>query len=456
MNTFNDFNLKKQLNSAIEELGFTQPTAIQTESFPIILSGKDMVGVAQTGTGKTLAYLLPMLQELAFRKSPNPRILILVPTRELVVQVVKMTQELCKYQSVHVLGVYGGTNINTQKQAVMEGMDILVGTPGRVFDLAVSKALVLSEVKKLVIDEVDVMLDEGFRRQLEDIFDIMPEKRQNIMFSATMTEEVSDLIDDFFITPERINIAVSGTRLENIVQRCFNVPNFYTKQNLLVNLIKDRVEFNKVIIFISTKRLADLLFSNLEEDFGHEMEVIHSNKSQNYRLESVKRFEEGEVRILIATDLMARGIDLDSVSHVINFDVPSYPENYLHRIGRSGRAAKKGKTVLFFTDKEREAKEEIEALMDYKIPQVRFPKDVPVSQQLIEEERTNTNRGGNSTKTTKRLNTEEAGAAFHEKKAKNQKVNLGGPYKRNPPKYKKPQKRGDKIQNMASKRRKGK
>lgn len=443
MNSFDSFNLNKHLQNAIADLGFKAPTPVQTESFPIILSGKDMVGIAQTGTGKTMAYLLPILEEHRYRKSDNPRVLILVPTRELVVQVVNMAEELCKYMSVRVLGVYGGTNIKTQKMALQQGVDILVGTPGRLFDLATTKTLQFSELKKLVIDEVDVMLDSGFRPQLLNLFDVMPEKRQNIMFSATMTEEVEELIEDFFITPEKVNIAVSGTRLENIAQRCFKVPNFYTKRNLLAYLLKNKEEFTKVLVFVSTKKNADILYASMEEDFAGELSIIHSNKSQNFRLDAIKNFDNGTHRIIIATDVIARGIDFEKVTHVINFDTPNYPENYLHRIGRSGRAQQKGKTILFFTETEIEDKEAIEELMNYKIPQVKFPESVEISNRKIDEERLD--KAGSSYR-VKRIITEE-NAAFHEKLEKNKKINLGGKYRREPKHHKNRLTKGDKISN---------
>ena len=214
--TFNDLNLNTPLYNAIEDLGFESPTPIQAESFNIVASGKDVVGIAQTGTGKTLAYMLPILRNLKYSQQENPRVLVLVPTRELVVQVVSEIEKFSKYINNRVLGVYGGTNINTQKQAVAQGQDIIVATPGRLYDLAVSRVLQLKSIQKLVIDEVDVMLDLGFRHQLLNIFDILPERRQNIMFSATMTKDVDDLITDFFINPNKISIAVSGTPLDNI------------------------------------------------------------------------------------------------------------------------------------------------------------------------------------------------------------------------------------------------
>ena len=268
MGSFEDFNLKKQLNYAIDDLGFDKPTPIQQAAFSVVLSGTDIVGIAQTGTGKTMAYMLPLLQELTFSKQIHPRILILVPTRELVLQVVENIESFAKYINVRVLGVYGGTNINAQKQLCAQGTDILVATPGRLYDLALSKAVKLKEIKKLVIDEVDVMLDLGFRFQLTNIFELLPARRQNIMFSATMTSDVDALIDDFFIAPEKISIAVSGTPLENIAQQCYAVPNFYTKINLLIRLLKDKDAFKKVLVFVSNKRSADIVFQEIEVTFA--------------------------------------------------------------------------------------------------------------------------------------------------------------------------------------------
>ena len=218
--TFQDLNLNTPLYNALDDLGFVTPTPIQEQAFNKVASGKDLVGIAQTGTGKTFAYMLPILRHLKYSEQLNPRVLVLVPTRELVVQVVEEIEKLAKYINVRVLGVYGGTNINTQKRAVAEGLDIIVATPGRLYDLALSRALQLKSIQKIVIDEVDVMLDLGFRHQLLNLFDILPERRQNIMFSATMTEDVDALITDFFIAPERVSIAVSGTPLENISQYC--------------------------------------------------------------------------------------------------------------------------------------------------------------------------------------------------------------------------------------------
>lgn len=450
MSTFQELNLTTQLQYAIDDLGFVQPTPIQEKSFSVILSGKDMVGIAQTGTGKTFAYMLPILRDLKFSKQETPRVLVMVPTRELVLQVVEEIEKMAKYVNVRVLGVYGGTNINTQKQAIAQGVDVIVATPGRLYDLALSRTLKMKSIQKLVIDEVDVMLDLGFRFQLMNIFEILPARRQNIMFSATMTEDVDALITDYFKSPKKISIAVSGTPLDNISQESYYVENFYTKVNLVSHLLEDKEEFSKVLIFVSNKKSADRLFNALDERYNDELCVIHSNKTQNYRIRSIKQFDAGENRILVATDVMARGLDLDEISHVINFDTPNFPENYMHRIGRTGRAEKEGKTILFSTEEEQEAKLAIEALMDTKIPLLDFPSDVEISEQLTPDERPVEVERNNP---HKRKNDETFGEAFHEKSEKNSKINQGGSYRREiAKKYKKPRTRGDKNYNKRNKK----
>ena len=304
-----------------------------------------------------------------------------------------------------------------------------MATPGRVFDLAMSYVLQLKSIQKVVIDEVDVMLDLGFRHQLLNLFDIMPERRQNIMFSATMTDDVDELINEFFVTPERITVAVSGTPLENISQHRYDIPNFYTKVNLLTHLLRDKETYNRVLIFVAYKKMADRLFEKLDETFKEELCVIHSNKTQNYRLRSIEQFREGSNRILVSTDVMARGLDIDNVSHVINFDTPHYPENYMHRIGRTGRAERKGEALLFSTEAEQD--------------------DIKTIEELIEEERPQINERNNPVKRKKR----ELGEAFHEKKEKNKKENKGGSYREKiAAKYKKPQTRGDKNYNKRNKK----
>lgn len=450
MNSFENFNISKQLQYGMDDLGYSQPTPIQQEAYSVIRSGKDVVGIAQTGTGKTLAYMLPILQDLPFSKQTNPRVLIMVPTRELVLQVVEEIEKFAKYLTLRVVGVYGGTNMNNQKEAVMQGTDIIVATPGRLYDLALSRAIQLKAIKKLVIDEVDVMLDLGFRFQLINIFELLPERRQNIMFSATMTDDVEALIDDFFTIPEKIAVAVSGTPLDNISQTVYAVPNFYTKVNLLIHLLKDKNVYKKVLVFVSNKKSADRLFEVLEDYYGSEACVIHSNKTQNYRIRSITQFDQGKNRILVTTDVMARGLDLDEISHVINFDTPKFPENYMHRIGRTGRAEKEGSSLLFYTEHEKEAKETIEELMEYKIPEQELPSEIEISKRLTPEEQPKVVEIDNP---HKRDGDDAPGPSFHEKSEKNSKTNQGGSYQRIiKKKYKKPKTKGDKNYNKRNKK----
>ncbi|MBL3657263.1 DEAD/DEAH box helicase [Fulvivirga sediminis] len=440
---FDQFKINNQLRNAIDELGFTEATEIQEKAFPVIAAGKDVIGISQTGTGKTLAYLLPLLQDLKFSKSPNPRLLILVPTRELVTQVVAAIESLTTYVTIRTLGIFGESNIRLQKEALAEGQDVLVATPGRLHDLILARAVSMKETKKLVIDEVDVMLDMGFRTQINRLFELLPSKRQNIMFSATMTDEVDELIQDFFYLPEQLTVAVSGTPLENISQYCYRVLNFNTKINLLAHLLQDKSVYNKVLVFISSKKLADLLQQKLEEEIGTGIGIIHSNKTQNHRLRTVEEFESGALRVLVATDVIARGLDFQKVSHVINMDTPKYPENYMHRIGRTGRASEKGEAILLYTDLEDKQKEAIENLMDLTIPALEFPEEVTINHELIPEERPKEKQGSYGKHTKVKPKEKDA-----EKKQKNMKVNSGSSYKAKiAAKYKKPKTRGDKNQN---------
>ena len=427
MATFEQFNLPKSLQKALDELGFRQPTPIQEKSFNVILSGKDVMGIAQTGTGKTFAYLLPLLKQWKFQPTDAPRVVILVPTRELVVQVVEEVEKLTQYMSIRVLGIYGGVNINTQIKAVYDGVDILVGTPGRTMDLALDNVLQFDCLQKLVIDEFDEILNLGFRTQLTAILAMMKEKRQNILFSATMTEEVDEILDDYFNFPEEVSLAPSGTPLEKIKQQAYATPNFLTKLNIVKNLLTNDATTSRVLFFVNNKRLADFVLEHLEEDFPEQFGVIHSNKTQNYRLNTMQLFQDGELRGLVTTDVMARGLDITDITHVFNLQLPEIPEQYIHRIGRTGRADKEGCAVSFISPKEEEMQLEIEELMDFEIPILEIPAEVKIAEQRLEFEKDRVKM-----KTNKRKIDTERGEAFHEKKDKNKKVNLGGPGKRTP------------------------
>ena len=251
---FKSLHLIEPLLMALYEEGYTTPTPIQAQSIPIVLAGKDLLGCAQTGTGKTIAYLLPCLRQWKFDKNKDPQILIVVPTRELVAQVVETINKLSSYMSLVAIGVYGGVNINTQQIEVEKGADVIVATPGRLYDLAMNGAFKTKYIKKLVIDEVDEMLNLGFRSQLLKILEILPLKRQNLMFSATLNEDVELMIEKYFNVPEYVEVITRGTPLEKIIQQAFFVPNFYTKVNLLKWLLLNEVDFTKVLLFVNNKK----------------------------------------------------------------------------------------------------------------------------------------------------------------------------------------------------------
>ena len=418
---FTDLNLNVSLLNALEDLKYKQPTTIQHRVFPIVMSGRDVCGIAQTGTGKTFAYLLPTLRQWKFDKNKPPQILILVPTRELVVQVVEAARKLTKYMNVTTVGVFGGVNINTQAIEVENGADVIVATPGRLFDLIMNGSIKTKTIKRLVIDEMDEMLNLGFRKQITNILELLPQKRQNLLFSATITEEVEKLMNDYFTAPERVEAAPTGTPLENIIQTGYEVPNFNTKVNLLELLLSSDDAMTKVLIFAATKSLADQLYDKLIEMFPDIVGVIHSNKEQNYRFNTVNQFKAGVFKYIISTDVMARGIDVAEVTHVINFDTPDVPENYIHRIGRTGRADKKGIAITFITPREIKEREAIELLMKQQIPVQPLPEKLIISEILTEEEKPKVRMKIIQIKVPKK---EESGPAFHEKSLKNQKVNV--------------------------------
>jgi len=423
--TFEELNLNKPLLQAVADLGYTTPTTIQQNVFSVVMSGRDVCGIAQTGTGKTVAYLLPCLRQFQFTQDKQPQVLILVPTRELVVQVVETVNKLTTYMNVVTVGVYGGVNMKPQMAEVQKGADVLVATPGRLADLLLNGAVKTKSIRRMVIDEVDEMLNLGFRTQLKNILDLLPPKRQNLLFSATITGDVEQLIQTYFNNPIRVEAAPVGTPLENIQQTAYLVPNFYTKVNLLTDLLRQEADMTRVMIFVATKALADQLLDQIDGDFPDQIGVIHSNKAQNQRFETVRRFKAGTYRILIATDIIARGLDVAEVSHVINFDVPAEPESYIHRIGRTGRADQTGIAITFITEKEKPQQAAIEQLMNYTIPMLPLPDDLAISDELTDDEQPKVYMKIVEPKAPKR---EDVGPAFHEKAAKNQKVNVRRDY----------------------------
>jgi ATP-dependent RNA helicase RhlE len=427
--TFEELNLNIPLIRALDDLEYVYPTPIQEKAFPVIMSGRNVVGIAQTGTGKTFAYLMPLIRQLTFSHQKDPRILIVAPTRELVIQILNEVIKLTKYTQLCSVSIYGGTNINTQKQMVFDGMDIVVATPGRLIDLALTGILRLKNIQKLVIDEVDKMLSLGFRTELSSLLDLLPVKHQTLMFSATLTTDVDAIIAKSIPNPFKIVIDPHGTPIEKIIQKAYYVPNYNTKVNLLELLLKEDKELNKVLVFVGSKKSADRLFERIDKIFPDQVGVIHSNKSHNNRLLALKQFEEGSHKLIIATDIIARGMDITDVTHVINFDMPEVPGDYLHRIGRTGRADKEGIAISFINQAEQTFLKDIEQLMMMDIPDLQLPENLIISKVYLEEEKPSHLFDKNY---LKKQTLGDSQGAFHEKKEKNKKVNLGSAYKRNP------------------------
>jgi ATP-dependent RNA helicase RhlE len=425
---FKDLNINNPLLKALEDLEYIHPTPVQVQAFPVIMSGRDVVAIAQTGTGKTFGYLLPILRQLSYSEQRHPRVLIIVPTRELVLQVEGEVKRLTKYMSTRVGAMYGGANINKQKEMVFAGLDVLVSTPGRLIDLASIGAIKLTNIQKLVIDEVDEMLEQEFRAQLNSIMDYLPAKRQNILFSATLTEEVEKYFGEFFNNPVKVEVAAHGTPLEKIIQEAYYVPNFGTKVNLLTHLLQTNESLSKVLVFVSKIKNADKLFEMMHQNFAGQLGLLHSRKPQTQRFDALNKFTNNENRVLIATDVAARGLDVVDVTHVINFDTPDNPNDYLHRIGRTGRIGKDGTATTFINPKEEEYIPEIETVMNKQITVLDFPQEVALSKLFSDDEKPKL-REKNYLKAVKPA--DERGASFHEKKDKNKKVNLGGSYKKN-------------------------
>ncbi len=336
--TFSDFKLTKSVQKAVDEIGFTVPTPIQEQAIPVIKSGQDMVGITQTGTGKTAAYLLPILTKLVKAEDVDPRVVILVPTRELSIQVGEDIEELAQFTNIRNAAVYGGIGWTKHAELITQGIDILVATPGRLLDLYQHNVLSLKKIKTLVIDEADRMLDMGFMPQLRRIFEILPMRKQNLLFSATFNEKVEAIAQEFLALPVRIEVAPSATPVELVKQYVYHVPNYRTKLSLVAWMLQDEETFKKVLIFCKTKVAAEGVFKVITRKSEGEKRILHSNKAQSSRINSITGFKNDEVRILISTDVSARGIDASKVSHVINFDVPADYDDYIHRIGRTARA----------------------------------------------------------------------------------------------------------------------
>lgn len=375
---FEDLKITRQYLNALEDLGFEQATAIQIKAIPAIRSGQHVIGIAQTGTGKTAAYVLPILQRLSYPKGMAARCVILVPTKELVVQVTGQVAELAKYTEIRFEGIYGGVGRKAQAKAINDGIDLIVSTPRRLLELYEKENIKLNKIETLVLDEADRMMDMGFMGQINTILDVVPTKKQNLLFSATFSPKVEELSWNFMDFPIKIEITPEATPVETVAQTRYDVPNFRTKLNLLAHLLEDEELFHRIIVFVKTKASANQIFERLKRYGKENVRLIHSNKGQNTRINAFNDFKEGKIRILVATDVMARGIDIKEVSHVINFDVPIVYEDYVHRIGRTGRAFRTGAAITFVTKSDLYHIRKIEKKIRMDIPVEIMPETIEI------------------------------------------------------------------------------
>ncbi len=415
--SFEDFKLNKQILNAIAEEGYQSPTEIQQKTIPLISAGHDVMGVAQTGTGKTAAFILPILMKVKYHQPNGPRALIITPTRELAIQIRDHIEKFCKYLDIKYAAIYGGSGTKVQKESLIDGVDLLVATPGRFMDFYRERLFTTKNLKTLVLDEADKMMDMGFMPQLRKILEIIPSKRQNLLFSATMPEKVLQLSEEFLEYAEKIEATPDQSVAVTVDHFLYDVPNLKTKINLLTHLLavyKGDEVLGKVIIFTRTKANADNVYKYLIRKVSKDVKVIHGNKDQNTRINAIKGFSSGDFNMLVATDVVARGIDITGVTHVFNFDVPIIYEDYIHRIGRTGRAEQSGTAITFVNPAENYHKEKIEKLIGEPIRVESLPKNIDVEEtgrdekQLIAREIDDQKRRENP----------DFKGAFHEKKFK--------------------------------------
>ena len=373
---FDTLGLAEPLVRAIEAKGYPEPTPIQRDAIPLLLEGRDLLGIAQTGTGKTAAFVLPSIQRLAEAKKRllpyHCRMLVLAPTRELAGQIADSARQYGKFSGLSVATVFGGTSINKNRQDLSRGVDILVATPGRLLDLIDQRYCDLSMLEILVLDEADQMLDLGFIHALRKIVRLLPRQRQSLFFSATMPPAIKDLASQFLRDPATVSVKPASTTAERVEQHVTFVNQ--TEKQSLLTLILTREPIDRALIFTRTKHGADRVVKLLAGN-GIASSAIHGNKSQPQRERALGLFKSGEVPILVATDIAARGIDVSGVSHVVNFELPNVPEQYVHRIGRTARAGKSGIAISFCADDERPYLRDIEKLTRQKVNVAALPAD---------------------------------------------------------------------------------
>lgn len=408
-----ELGITSQFVSAAKDMGFGNPTEIQLKAIPQILSGQSVIGIAQTGTGKTAAYVLPILNKLKFPSDNGPRALVLVPTKELVVQIHEHVQRMAANTELRISALYGGVGPKSQIETLTRGADIVVSTPGRFEELYLKGHVPCKNIKLLVVDEADRLMDMHFMPQLRRVFEWLPPKRQNMLFSATFSQKVDNLAGEFIEFPYKIEVTPQATAAQLVEQTRYALPNFKTKLNLLLHLFQ-REEFKRVIIFCRTKDAVTNLSKFLIRNGCEHVRAIHSNIGQNSRINAVQEFSMEEKAVLVSTDVASRGIDVKLVSHVINFDVPVVYDDYVHRIGRTGRALATGKAITFVTPSDEYHIKKIEKLIREKIKVTTLPTDVTIEETPFSEFQFMAREMDRQ----KRIENPEYKGAFHDRKKK--------------------------------------
>ncbi|UEG52067.1 DEAD/DEAH box helicase [Mucilaginibacter daejeonensis] len=415
---FDDFKFNRQILNAIADAGYTEATPIQQKAIPPILNGQDVMGIAQTGTGKTAAYVLPILMKLKYAQGNDARALVLAPTRELAMQIEENIRKFAVNTDLRTVLLYGGLGPKTQIESIKKGVDIIVATPGRYLDIYLGGHIHTKPLQILVLDEADKMMDMGFMPQINRILEVVPRKRQNLLFSATMSDKVHVLSGNFLEFPTVIEVTPQATPAQTINQSLYFVPNIKTKINLLKKILDRDEEVKKLIVFCKTRTAAEDVYKFLVRKYDEDqVKVLHANKGQNTRINSINSFKNDEVKILVATDVASRGIDVTDVSHVINFDVPIVIEDYVHRIGRTGRAYQHGEAITFCNPAEEYYLQQIEKLIRQQVSILPIPEDVFIEETPYEERQ----EQAREIDMQKRRDDPDFKGAFHEKKERVEK-----------------------------------
>ena len=380
--TFEELKITRQFLNAIDDCGYTSPSPIQEKAIPRINAGQDVIGITQTGTGKTAAFALPVLQKVKYAQGVEPRALVLVPTKELVIQVHEVFSTLAKYTDLRCIALYGGVGPKTQLEELSKGVDIIIGTPGRFLDLYLRGGIETKKIKTMVLDECDRMMDMGFMPQLRNILEVIPRKRQNLLFSATFPERVEILSEEFLLWPTKVEVSPQSTPVATVKQIKTPVPNIRTKLHYVAHLLEEEYSEERALVFVRTKEQAEQISKYLERTISGGVRGLHSNKAQNTRLHSMSLFRDGTIRVLVSTDVASRGIDVPETKVVINCTVPRNSSDYVHRIGRTGRAFSEGVAHTLYDPSERMYMEAVESHLPSKneIDECLMPESITVEE----------------------------------------------------------------------------